>query len=174
MSEFSKTAETTMPLIVAEPEYTVSEIRVQTMRGFDYFHVAKDITMAEIPQTFNELIPILDAALDEGKVCKDGPMVARYIETPGNGERFRLEVGFVVRPGAQPAGAASVSHVEPYHCASVVYCGSLANLPKGYDALETVIKKAGLRVTWESCEVYYYFEDGASPNNVMHLQHHIE
>lgn len=174
MAEQNHAVGTPIHIDAAIPEYNVGEMRLQTVRGFEYFYVSKDITMAEIPQTFGELIPTLDAALVEGKICKDGPIVARYIETPGNGDRFRLEVGFPVRPGAQPAGAASVAHVEPYHCASVIYCGSLASLIKGYDALEAVTRQAGLRITWESRELYYYFEDGASSNNVMHLQHHIE
>ena len=165
---------TTINRDAAIQEYNNGEMRVQTVRGFVFFHVSKDITMAEIPQAFGELIPLLEAALAEGRICKDGPMVARYLETPDNGDRFRLEVGYPVRPGTQPAGGAGVSHVEPYRCASLIYCGSLVNLPKGYDALEADIKRAGLRVTWESREVYYYFEDGASSNNVMHLQHHIE
>jgi hypothetical protein len=72
-----------------------------------------------------------------------------------------------VKPGTQPAGAAQVKSLPPYHCAGLLLWGGLAHIVPAYEALHKAINEAGITKTGENQEWTYYFEGVESPNNLM-------
>ncbi|HUT20604.1 MAG TPA: hypothetical protein VM366_15720, partial [Anaerolineae bacterium] len=74
-----------------------------------------------------------------------------------------------VRVGTPAAGAAQVKTLPPYHCASLLYWGSLEHIGEAYEALSGAIKEAGLEQSGEGREWHYHFEGDASLNNVIGL-----
>ena len=60
--------------------------------------------------------------------------------------------------------------LPPFHCATVLYTGSLQHLGEALGRLDQAMKEQGLKSTGEYREQYLYWEDDQSPNNVMLLQ----
>jgi effector-binding domain-containing protein len=83
-----------------------------------------------------------------------------------------MEVGVPVKAETQPAGKAEVKTLPPFHCASLLYWGSLEHIGQAYEKLIQAIKEAGLERTGEGREWHYHFRGDASPDNVIGL--HLE
>jgi effector-binding domain-containing protein len=157
----------------ADPEYSIGEMRVQTMRGCEFFHVGVETTMAGMGEAIGRVMPRLFEAQREGRVVSAGPVV--FVYTGGDATSpFLLEMGFPVAAGTAPVSEAKVRRLDDFHCASLVYCGALKHLGKAYDALGRAVERAGLKHSGEMREYYLYFEDDDSPNNVTLLQYRIE
>jgi effector-binding domain-containing protein len=158
------------PTGTATPEFTISPMRVQTMRGGPFFYLSTPTTMPELGQAIASTMPKLMAAQRAGNVTMAGPMVFIYTGEYENGP-FLLEMGFPVPEGTQPAGEAQVRRLSDFHCASVVYCGALRHMSQAYGELGVKMQQAGLQMGNEMREWYLYFEDDQSPNNVTLIQH---
>jgi hypothetical protein len=149
------------------PEYLISQMRVQTMREETFFYVACPPTaMSGLDKELDLLMPKLQAARAEARV--GGPVIVRYFPA-GTPDVYLMEVGIPVSAGTPLAGEAQVKTLPPYHCASLLYWGSLEHMGQAYETLMQAIKAAGLEQTGEGREWHYHFEGDASPNNVIGL-----
>lgn len=154
----------------ARPEFLAGELRVQTIRAFEFFSIGMQTTMEQLVQIAGDLIGRLSAARDAAGVTTAGPVVL-YYRGAGPQEPFWMEAGFPVAAGTQAYGEAQVRRVESYRCAGLVYCGDLPHtVSHGYEALMQAMQRAGLQATGECWEWYLHFEDDDSPNNVTWLQ----
>lgn len=155
----------------SQPEFTITPMRVQTIPACEYFYVSAETGMAGLKQTIDTLMPKLGAAAEAGRVLAGGPIFFRYVECCT--DSFILECGYAVGVGTRPVGEAQVKHLEATRCASVVVIGALRYLGDAYRTLEQGMSEAGLVCADEGREVYAYFENPDSPNNVTIIQHTI-
>jgi effector-binding domain-containing protein len=153
----------------AEPEFTLGQVRVQRTRGFDYFYVGAEATMERLASTIDTLRGKLESARRKGRVVVLGPATFVYLGADPSGP-FTLQIGYPVESRTAPIRDTKVRHLEDLRCVSVVYSGGLQHIRSAWGAVGTAVKAKGLRTTPESREVYLYFEDDESPNNVTLLQ----
>jgi hypothetical protein len=154
---------------MAEPEYTISDMRVQTVPGFDFFYVGVETTMAELSNAIAQGMPKLFAARDKGHVWMRGSVVFIYRGMSSDAP-LSLEMGFPCPPGTQPVDDAQVRRVDEFPCASLIYTGRLEHISLAYDKLLASMREAGLTPGNEGRELYLHFDDAASPNNVTMIQ----
>ena len=153
----------------ASTDFVIGQIRVQTMREETCFFVASQpVPMNKLDKEMDILMPKLQSAQAEAHVGDGAPVIIRWFpsETP---DTFLMEVGIPVRAGTQPAGEAQVKTLPPFHCASLLYWGSLTHIGQAYETLMQAIKEAGLEHVGEGREWHYHFEGDTSPNNVIGL-----
>ena len=153
----------------------IGQMRVLTMVEQTYSYVGNTPTkMSELDKDLDLMIPRLEAAQAQASIAEAGPVIIRYY--PVNTEDrttepvlYLMEIGVSVKPGKQPAGEALVKTLPPFHCAALLYWGSLAHIVEAYGALSQAIKEAGLESTGEGREWYYHFEGDMSPHNILGL-----
>jgi len=159
----------------AAPEFVIGQMRVLTMSEETFFYVAnKPTVLADLDKDLNILMPKLGAAQAQAHIAEAGPVVIRYFKVAADGhagqpDLFLMEVGFPVKPGTQLAGEAQVKTLPPFHCAGLLYWGSLMYIEQAYGTLRQAIKEAGLEPTDEGREWHYHFEGDASPHNILGL-----
>ena len=68
------------------PRSIISQIRLQTARGFHFFCVGTDTTVSGLGATIDNLMERLRAAREQGSVRTEGPVVLVY--AAGAGEVF--------------------------------------------------------------------------------------
>jgi effector-binding domain-containing protein len=151
----------------ADPEVTLSPMRVQTVRGFDYFYMSTRATMETMMAGIGALMPQVMAVQASGQVQMGGPLVFSYVGGPSE---FELRVGFPVPKGTIATEGATVATMGEFRCASLIYCGPMSQIGRAFGELMASVPKAGLAMGQESREWYLYFEDPESANNVTMLQ----
>jgi len=157
----------------ATPEFLVGQMRLLTMREITFFYVTNQPTRFEnLDRDLDSLLSSLYAAKAQANIAEAGPDITRYYKAGDNAQTgetdlFLMEVGIPVKPGTHPAGEAHVKTLPPYHCAGLLYWGSLVHIGQAYNALFQAIKEAGLTRTGECREWNYWFESVDSPNNLM-------
>jgi effector-binding domain-containing protein len=148
---------------LANSEFVIGPLRVQTLQGFRYAYVSGKTTDGRVAEAIHEL------ELKLGAVKMEGPGLVTYRPGAKPGDLL-LEVGARVAADAEPAGEVKIRWLPPFRCASVLYTGSTRNLGEAIGQLEQAMKEQGLESTGEYRELYLYWEDDQSPNNVMLLQ----
>jgi effector-binding domain-containing protein len=160
------------------PEYMIGQMRVLTMVEQLYFYITNTPTpMSELDKDLNLMIPKLETAQALAGIAQVGPVIIRYHpvtnETAASQPLlYVMEIGVPIKPETKPAGEALIKTLPPFHCAALLYWGSLAHIAEAYGALIQAIKDAGLEQMGEGREWHYHFEGDTSPNNVLGL--HIE
>jgi len=154
----------------APREYAIGEMRVQTLTGFEFLYVSKEITHDQIPAAIGELVGKAMGAMKEANITRSelptGSVICIYHDAVKVGERFTLEAGFMVSAGTMPAGEAKVKTIEPWRCATVVYAGGISHLIEAITKLGQEVERAGLKSDGEYREYYVYWEGVESPNNI--------
>jgi len=155
----------------APRECAIGEMRVQTLTGFEFLYVSKEITHDQIPAAIGELVGKAMEAMKSANVTPSGlatgAEVSIYRGAGEMGKPFTLESGFMVPAGTKPAGEAKVKAVPPWHCATVIYSGGIPHLYEAITKLGEEMERAGLRMDGEYREYYFYWEGVESPNNIM-------
>jgi predicted transcriptional regulator YdeE len=155
----------------APRDYVIGEIRVQTLAGFEFLYVSKEITHDQIPAAIGELVGKAMGAMKEAGITSSelptASLICIYRDAVKVGERFTLEAGFMVPPGTKAAGEAKVKTIEPWPCAAVVYSGGIPRLAEAIAKLGREMERAGLKPDGEYREYYVYWEGVESPNNIM-------
>jgi hypothetical protein len=155
----------------ATPEFFISPMRVQTLPEISLFYIAgKPVPFADLDKDFDALLDSLEAAKAQAHLDQAAPNITRYYKVGGSEPGlFLMEAGTLVKPGTQPAGAAQVKKLAPFHCAGLLLWGGLTHIGAAYEALQKAIDEAGLAPTGENEEWTYYFEAVDSPHNLMAL-----
>ena len=153
----------------ATPEFIISPMRVQTLPEITFFYVTSEpIPFSDLDKHLDPLLESLYAAKAQAGLGEAGPDITRYYKvSTGEPELFLMEVGIPVKPGTQPAGAAQVKILPPYHYASLLLWGSLMHIVEAYEALQKGMQEAGLEHTGECQEWNYYFWGVESPHNLV-------
>lgn len=152
-------------------DYAIGEMRVQTMTGFEFLYVSKEITHDQIPQAIGELVGKAMDAMKEADITASGMPTGAEVSIYRNavkvGQPFTLEAGFMVPAGTKPAGEAKVKTIPRWRCATIIYSGGIPHLFEAITKLEQEMERAGLKPDAEYREYYVYWEGFESPNNIM-------
>jgi len=161
--------------VPATPEFMIGHMRVLTMVEQTYFYISNQPTMmSELDKDLDLMIPRLEVAQAQANITEAGPVIIRYYPVNAEGRAseevlYLMEIGVPVKPGMKPAGEALVMTLPPFHCAALLYWGSLAHIVEAYGALNRAIKEAGLEHEGEGREWYYHFEGDTSLHNILGL-----
>lgn len=151
-------------------EFVVSDMRVQTLPAFNYLYQSSRTSFAEITATATRTIGELQTAIHDGKFHPDGPLVFIYHDMMDLSQPFTLDVGFAVPEGTSAFGSSKVQKTEAFKCATVLFSGPLSHLSDAYGKAMESVGRAGLKPTGTFREVYLYWENPQSPNNVIQIQ----
>ena len=155
-------------------DFLIGQMRMLTMREMTYFYVTNQpIPFADLDKDFDTLLDKLSAAQAQANIPDAGPEITRYYKVSqgavGQPDLYLMETGVPVKPGTQPAGEAQVRTLPPYHCAGLLYWGSLLHISQAYGSLIQAVREAGLEPTSECREWNFYFESSESPNDIIAL-----
>jgi effector-binding domain-containing protein len=153
------------------PEFVMTELRVQDFPAVTYLYTQQETTIGELGNVIPGMLQKLEEAIDGGEVKVAGAPLFIYEGTTGDMDKpFQLLVGFPVAEGTKPQADLQVKQLEPYHCATIIYSGSMQNVGQAYQKVFTDIFAAGLKPTGGSREMHMYFESLESPNNIFQIQ----
>jgi hypothetical protein len=160
----------------ADPEMMISEPRVQRVAGVHYLYVEqKRVAESAVGWAMGDLMPKALAAYRQGHAgIEPPPMLAMFIDLPGEERAYDVHVGYAFREDVSPRGGAQVRYVEPALCAGLLVWGTLDDILKSYGTLMAFVEAKGLRNVEGWREWYLYWEDPASRNNVTLVQHVVE
>ncbi len=156
----------------AGPAFVVTPMRVQELQGAGTFvYVESETTFAGLKETIAKLMKPLDEAMNSGKFQPGSPMIFVYTGVAGDMSKpFTLQIGMPARSSATAAGEIKVRKLEPLRSATLVYSGSVMDIPSAYQQLYTNLFPAGLMPAGENREIYTYWEGPESVNNVVVIQ----
>lgn len=163
-------------LLYAEPprpakpaEYLIGEMHVQNLPAMTYIYGEQQTTFATIQEPIGKILTPLLKAADEGKLQK-GPILFIYTGVQEDiSKPFTLQIGTQVADNTKLEGF-KVRKTEAFRCATILYTGALSNMSKVYEKLMPAALAAGYKPTGEARELYLYFENPESPNNVVQIQ----
>jgi hypothetical protein len=157
----------------AEPEYVVSQPRIQKVDGFHYFYLEKK-GVSEMGVGEHILPMIAEAskniAESNAKVGEVTPLLVMFIDVPGKLRYYDMQVGFSVAPDVKPVGEAMVRYVKPALSSSALAWGEINMVPKTYGLTIDFAKEKGFEGAGEWREWYLYWEKDVSRNNVTLVQ----
>jgi effector-binding domain-containing protein len=147
------------------------DMRVQTLKPYTYAFVSTQTTLNKIQDAISQLMPVMDAAIDAGKLRVLGPFIFTYHGASEDRDKtFTLDIGVIVKDGNPAPDGIQVVKVGPLHCATVIYRGPTSGLSQAYGKLYGEIGRRGLQPTDVSREVYLYWEAQDSENNLIQIQ----
>lgn len=158
---------------VADPPFHLSqELIVKELRPIERFVSGKaKTTLATLPQAIGQTFMGL---LQQGNLEATrftGPAIFIYRGSDGApNTEFDFSAGFQVLPDEPTPQGFEMSTLPAFRCATLYYTGSLANLPQAWQTAMEKVTQAQLRPTGEQRELYLYWEDPQSPNNVIEIQ----
>ena len=153
-----------------EEKPSVGEVRTQTLNGFTYFYSNTRVKFQDLAEKLGVLIPELKKGVEKSHARVAGPLIFIYhgVTEDPNAE-FDLEVGFSIEEKVPVDGIFKVRDVGEYRCMSVLFTGSNDHFSSAYEKLMPAVMGPAVTRTGESREMYLYFEDPKSPNNVVHV-----
>ena len=152
-------------------EYLVGEMHVQDLPEMNYVYGSAETTFEKMLDVINKYIPVMTKGIEEGELRSGGSAMFVYKGmTEDMSKPFTLEVGWCVPPNAKAFGELQLRKVKAAKCATILYTGSVANMPKMYEKLMPAIKAAGLTPAGDMREMYLYWENPESANNVIQVQ----
>jgi effector-binding domain-containing protein len=155
----------------ADDEPVMGDVRVQTLKGYTYAFVSTRTTLRKLLEAIDSLMPAIDSAINAGQLRPEGPMVFAYHGATGDPDQeFTLDIGIAVKGGGKPVAGIEVIQIPARKCATLLYTGSALQLPNAYGKLFGGIGQMGLKATDVCREVYLYWEDRGSVNNIVLLE----
>ena len=152
-------------------EYLIGEMHLQTVPAQDFIYGSAETTFEKIGDVVNKYIPLLVDGIQEGKIIqKSCAMFVYKGMVEDMSKPFTLEVGWCVSDKAKEVGELKLRKTAEFKCATILYTGSLSNRGKAYEKLMPAVLAAGLKPAGDSREMYLYFEEPESPNNVVQIQ----
>lgn len=151
-------------------EYLIGELHMQDLPAFTYFYRSAETTLPKVGQTVEALMAPINKAAEEGKVRVSGPAVLFYGDFIAPDQPFTIEAGYPVPENTAAFGDFRVRRIPARRCATLLYTGPLPQIRRAHEKFWPAIFAAGLKPAGGVCEVYLYFENPASPNNVVQFQ----
>jgi effector-binding domain-containing protein len=156
---------------VKPAEFVVGEMHVQTIPAQDFIYGGVETTFDKMVDVVNKYIPLLVQGIKEGKIIqKNCAMFVYKGMVEDMSKPFTLEVGWCATENQKDVGELKVRKTAEFKCATILYTGALMNISKAYEKIMPAVKAAGYTTTGESREMYLYFEEPESANNVVQIQ----
>jgi effector-binding domain-containing protein len=146
---------------------TVSEMRVQTLKGFTFMHLKQTTTVKGMVDHLGKDVKGLSAAMTANHIERHGPLVIVMHGVTADPDRaFEIEAGFEVEAGAAAPAGYAVAELPPSKLAVVLYGGPLMGVGEAYRRTFAGLPAAGLTATGNMREYILYNEGVDSPNSV--------
>ena len=157
----------------ADSSSPITEVKVKETAGRNYLCLKKELKLAEMKDFAVEGITELFQKATELKLGQGGPVMFTYYNFMGDPEqRFTAEIGLPVykKEGVEksPTGP-YVRETTKFKCASAIYQGPMSKMGEAWAAFVPVVAQKG-EATWESRQLFLYYEGAESPNNIVELQ----
>jgi effector-binding domain-containing protein len=128
-------------------------------------------TLRQISDAMGKTMTALDAAVRDGHLSQAGAPVVIYRGMSGGVDApFEMTIANPVADGAKDVGEFKVKPLAEGKAATFYYTGPISGFGMAYGKAFTQLSMAGLRPTGEIRELYLFWEDPASPNNVVEMQ----
>jgi len=149
----------------AADDVQLSEVAIRTLAPKTIIYREVETSLTEMGTAVGPILKQLTALVKEKKVVFDGSAIFVYQgASPDPTKKFKLQVSFAVAEDTKPQGEFKVRKLEPFKCATVLFGGPIASVPKAY---EKVYGGLGTNTpTGESREYYFDWDGVESPNNV--------
>jgi predicted transcriptional regulator YdeE len=150
---------------------TVSDMRVQTLKGFTYTYLSQKTSLKKIKETISEMMPKLVGAIEAGKIHPTGPVIFTYHGVTGEQDKpFTLDIGIMNKEGATNPDGFKTDKVGAEQCATVLYTGPVDGVGQAYGKLFSDLGQKGLQATDVTREAYLFWEDDGSENNIVQVR----
>ena len=155
----------------AAGEGPITEVRVKEVGPRAYYSLKKEVKLAEMHEFAVEAITELIKKATEQKLGQGGPIMFTYHNFTGDPEqKFTTEIGLpVFKKDVEKSAGPYIRETTKFKCASAIFQGPLSKLGEAWAAFVTAAMQKGVP-TGESRELYLYFENADSPNNIIELQ----
>ncbi len=155
-----------------EHRTAIGEMVVQTIPAKQYVYGSFETEFANMGEPVVKTLTELTAAAHEGKVGLYGPLVDFYYGAPHRNpdKRFKMEVGFFVAADTLEVGKFKTRELPVFKCATILYIGPAPQIGDAWQKLYRSVAAHGLTPTDEERELYLYWEDVDSPNNIVQVQ----
>jgi effector-binding domain-containing protein len=146
-------------------DYSISEPRIQDLKGFTYFHTSRKITIRQMNQVMTAEV---QKAVAAARNRINGPLVLTMHGMTANANQpFDIDTGFPVDKGAPAPDGFSVSDVPIKRFATVIYSGPMEQMGLAYRKVYSAIFAGGMMPGDESRQYFLYWEGADSVNNVV-------
>ncbi|MCU0502237.1 MAG: hypothetical protein MUC51_10815 [Anaerolineae bacterium] len=156
----------------AEPEYLISQPRVQEVEGFHYLYAERlHIHETEVGKALDAAIRMLTSTWE--RIFEEAPSPPMLIMFHDLDEEkmYDVQAGFVVPPGTPPQGETQIRFVPPALVAGMLVWGDISAVAKSYAPLMTFMDTHGLTCIEGWREWRLLFEGETSMSNVTWVQH---
>lgn len=153
-------------------DWHLSPVIIKNLRPVDsYLHASTQTTIKQMPQVVQELFRPMVSMLMQGELGPTGPGIFVYSGCTGDPDvRFDLQMGFCV-PNQTPAVIPyQLRRLEGCRAATAYYTGARAGLAAAAHRFYAYLFENAMQPTTEYREVYLYWEDEHSDNNVVEMQ----
>jgi hypothetical protein len=146
-------------------DYSISEPRIQDLKGFTYFHTSRKITMRQMNLVMNTEV---QKAVAAARNRINGPLLLTMHGMTASADLpFDIETGFPVDKGGPAPEGFSLSDVPTKRFATIIYSGPIEQIGLAYRKLYPAIFGAGMMPGDESRQYFLYWEGMDSVNNVV-------
>jgi effector-binding domain-containing protein len=154
-----------------EPDYVISAMRVQELKGMHYEFVSSKTSLQEIGDHVKQSMEKIGPAIKSGAVRPIGPaLIIFHGVNQDPGSEFPLEVGFPIAEDAKAAEGYEVKDLDKFRCATVLFSGNMKDIRHAYEAVYSDLQNAGLEPTDEGRQAILMFEGEDSGNNVAMIE----
>ena len=130
-----------------------------------------ELRVPEITTAAAVAVPGVIQAMRDSEMQATGVMQFLYDGCDGDPEKvFTLDIAIPVDEKKDVAAPYVVREVPEFRCAAIEYRGGMSRIGEGYMELAKQMREAGLEPNDLAREVYTYFMDAESPENITELQ----
>lgn len=152
-------------------ELNATPVTIQKFKEMTYFYTELQTDVQSIGAVAGPTIGALFQTMKDNNLDHLGGVIFVYPNMPQDMSKpFAVQIGCPVPDTAQPVGEFKVRKLPEFECASMVLVGPMSLMPKAYEKLFTCLFSTGKQPTGECRELYHYWEDMESANNVTQIQ----
>lgn len=154
----------------ANAPFTISLMRVRTIRAMNYCYTPARSSFQELPQTSARAVAALRKSA-AGRLDFIGPCLFVYHDPSEDpSQPCDIEIGYPVAENAAAPEGLAVRRLPAFRCATVTYRGSMRHLDQAYAKLIPEIIAAGFIPSDETRESYLVWEGPDSTGNVVQIE----
>jgi effector-binding domain-containing protein len=154
-----------------KPEYTVSPMRIATLKDTAYMYESQQATLATVGPIVDKQMNEMTSAMKDGAFSPTGPPIIVYHgATTDPDKQFTVDLGFPVADTATAGGDFQLGKVKGVMSATAVFTGPMTQIRQAYVRLFGQLIAAGHTPTEERRERYLYWEGADSTNNVVLIE----
>lgn len=153
-------------------DWHLSPVIVKNLRPIEaYLYAQAKTKLKDMPKVVGELFHPMAAMLMQGELKTSGPGIFVYQDCTGDPETlFDLQMGFCVSAKSPAVIPYQLRRVEGCRAATAYYTGPRSGLAAASQRFYACLFENAMQPSHEYREVYLYWEDEHSDNNVVELQ----